>query len=127
MPKTYYLDGSAINAALRGIPYVSPAASYIALYTTSPTKSGGGVEVSGGAYSRQICTWTAPVNGQSFSVGDVIFPVATTLWGTVTSFALVDAPLGGNILYFANLNAPQLIQPNDQLKFFSGQLQVIED
>jgi len=127
MPKTYYLDGSVINAALRAIPYTSPLASYVALYTTSPTKAGGGTEVTGGSYSRQTCTWTAPVNGQSTNLIDIFFPVATALWGTVTSFALLDAPLAGNVLYFANLNAPRLVQINDQVKFPIGQLQVIED
>jgi hypothetical protein len=127
MPKTYYLEDNFINAALRATPYTSPLASYVALYTTSPTKAGGGVEVSGGTYSRQTCVWSIPVNGVSTNSADVDFPVATALWGTITSFALVDSPLAGNILYFANLNAPRLVQINDQVKFPIGQLQVIED
>jgi hypothetical protein len=127
MPKTYYLDGQVINAALRGVPFVPPVASYIALFIVSPTKSGGGIEVTGGSYSRQLITWTAPVNGQSSNTGDIIFPVATVAWGTITSYALLDAPVAGNILYFADLNAPRLVQINDQVKFPTGQLQVIED
>ena len=127
MPKSYFLEDSFINAALRAIPYTSPLTSYVALYTTTPTKAGGGVEVSGGSYSRQICVWTAPVSGSSTNAADLFFPVATALWGTVTSFALLDGPLAGNLLYFANLNAPRLVQINDQVKFPIGQLQVIED
>lgn len=126
MPKTYYLEGNVINAALRATAFVPPTASYVALYTSSPTPAGGGVEVSGGAYSRQIVTWTAPVNGQSFSAITVTFPAATTLWGTVTSFGLFDAGIGGNLLYFANLNAPVLVNIMDQLQFPAGQFQVLE-
>jgi hypothetical protein len=98
----------------------------VALYTTSPNANGGGVEVSGGGYSRQSVVWTAPVNGQSSNVADLVFPVATGVWGTLTSYALCDAPVAGNILYYANLNAPQLVQINDQIKFPSGQLQILE-
>ncbi len=127
MPKTYYLDGVLINAALRQIAYTSPTASYVALYTTSPTQSGGGVEVTGGGYGRQTAVWSAPVAGQSSNTADVTFPVATAAWGTITSFALVDAATAGNILYYANLNATQTVAINDQVKFPAGQLQVIED
>jgi hypothetical protein len=128
MPKTYYLDGALINAALRQIPYTPPLASYVALFTTSPTQSGGGIEVvSGGGYGRQSAVWTAPVSGQSSNVAAVIFPVATGSWGTITSFALMDAPTAGNVLYYANLNASQTININDQVQFPVGQLQVIED
>jgi hypothetical protein len=126
MPKTYYLDGNFINVALRGIPYTPPTGSYIALYTTSPTQAGGGVEVVGGGYGRQAVTWTAPVNGQSFNVADIVFPVATTMWGTVTSYGLVDAGISGNILYYASLSSPQVVQINDQIKFPAGQLQCLE-
>jgi hypothetical protein len=127
MPKSYYLDGNILNAVLRGIPYTSPVASYVALFTTSPTRAGGGVEVSGGSYARRPATWTAPSSGMSSNASDLEFPVASALWGTVTSYGLYDASVGGNLLYFADLNAPRLVQINDQMKFPTGQLQVIED
>ena len=126
MPKTYYWAGNVINAGLRGVPYTPPTGSYVALYTASPTPAGGGVEVVGGGYSRQQAVWTAPVNGQSTNVADLVFPVASTSWGTIVAYGLVDAGLSGNLLYFAPLNAPQLVQINDQVKFPTGQLQVLE-
>ena len=126
MPKTYYLDGALINAALRMVPYTSPAASYVALFTTSPTQSGGGLEVTSGGYSRQTAVWTAPVTGQSSNFADINFPVATIAWGTVVAFGLFDAPTAGNLLYYAPMNAPLPVQINDQVKFPAGQLQVIE-
>ena len=126
MPKTYYLAGNVVNVAVRGIPYTPPTGSYVALYTTSPTQSGGGVEVSALGYSRQAAIWTAPVNGQSSNVADIVFPVALALWGTVVAYGLVDAGLAGNLLYYANLNAPQLVEVNDQIKFPAGQLQILE-
>ena len=126
MPKTYYWAGNVINAGLRGVPYTPPTGSYVALYTASPTPAGGGVEVVGGGYSRQQAVWTAPVNGQSTNVADLVFPVASTSWGTIVAYGLVDAGLSGNLLYFAPLNAPQLVDINSQVKFPVGQLQILE-
>ena len=126
MPKTYYLDSAMINAALRQIAYTPPTGSWVALYTVSPTVSGGGVEVSVGGYSRQSAVWSAPVNGQSSSTADIVFPVASAPWGTIVAFGLLDAGTAGNLLYFAPLNAPQVVATMDQVKFPAGQLQVIE-
>jgi hypothetical protein len=122
MPKTYYLANNVLNAALRGISFSPPVAVYVALYTSAPGVNGGGTEVSGGAYARQTVTLSAPVNGQVTSTVDVLFPVATATWGTVTSFAILDASSGGNMLYFGNLSTPRLVLASDQVRFPSGQL-----
>jgi len=127
MSKTDYLEANLINHVLRGIAFPVPLASYVALFTTAPSEGGGGVEVSGGSYSRQQAIWTAPAGGSTSNTMDILFPVATAVWGTVTSFALMDAIVGGNMLYYANLNAPRFIQINDQLKFPVGQLILTED
>lgn len=122
MPKTYYLDNSMINAALRATPYTSPIAVYLALFTVSPTVGGGGTEVTGGSYARQPIIWTAPINGQSSNVADALFPVASAAWGTIVAFGVYDASSGGNLLYFNTLSTPRNVQINDQVRFPSGQL-----
>jgi hypothetical protein len=122
MPKTYYLDNNFLNAALRGIPFTPPLAVYVALYTVAPDVSGDGTEVFGGGYDRQIVTFTAPANGQVVTTADVLFPVAAALWGTITSFAFLDAPSGGNMLYFGNLSAARPVDISDQVRFPGGQL-----
>lgn len=122
MPKTYYLDDNFLNAALRGIPFDPPPAVYVALYTAAPDVSGGGIEVSGGSYERQLALFTAPVNGQVMTTADILFPVASSLWGTITSFGFLDASSAGNVLYFGNLSAPRLVDVSDQVRFPSGQL-----
>ncbi len=127
MPKTYYLSDNFVNLALRGTSFSPPSAIYVALYTTSPTLAGGGVEVSGGSYTRQSATWVVSSNGQTSNDSDITFPIATALWGTVTSFGLLDSLSGGNLLYFTPLNAPRVVQINDQVMFPTGQLVVIED
>jgi len=126
MPKTYYLDDNFLNAALRGIPFTPPASVYVALYTVAPGVGGGGTEVAGGSYARQTVTLTAPVNGQCSNTADVLFPVASLSWGTIVSFALLDASSGGNMLYFGNLSTPRLVLVSDQVRFPNGQLIVQE-
>lgn len=122
MPKTYYLDDNMVNAALRNIPFTPPATVYIALYTVAPGVGGGGTEVSGGAYARQTATFSAPVNGSSSNTAAVIFPVATATWGTVVSFAILDASSGGNMLYFGSMSTPRLVLASDQVNFPIGML-----
>jgi len=122
MPKTYYLDNSFLSAALRQVPYTSPLAVYVALHTAAPTVGGGGTEVSGGSYARQTVVFSAPVNGQSTNVADVLFPIATVAWGTIVAFGVYDASSGGNLLYFNNLSTPRNVQINDQVRFPAGQL-----
>ncbi len=122
MPKTYYLSNSMLNAALRQVPYTSPVAVYVALFTAAPSVNGGGTEVTGGSYARQPAIFTAPVNGQCSNVADVLFPSATAAWGTVVAFGVYDASSGGNLLYFNNLSSPRNVQINDQVRYPSGQL-----
>lgn len=122
MPKSYYLDNSFLNAALRQTAYTSPVSVHVALFTVAPTVLGGGTEVVGGAYARQTVTFSAPVNGQSSNTVDVLFPVATVAWGTIVAFGVYDASSGGNLLYFNALSTPRSIEINDQVRFPSGQL-----
>jgi hypothetical protein len=126
MPKTEYLATVALNQALRGIPFTSPATVYISLYTTAPTPTSQGIEVAGGSYTRQPATFTAPAGQQTANSADVVFPIATLMWGTLVSFAVMDAPTGGNMLYFADFSAPRLIDVNDQARFPAGQLVINE-
>lgn len=126
MPKTYYLDDNFINVALRNTAFVSPAVIYVALFTVAPGVGGGGTEVVGGGYGRQTVTFDAPVNGQSANTAEVLFPIATAAWGTVTSFALMDASSGGNMLYFGNLSTPRSVLISDQIRFPTGALVVQE-
>lgn len=126
MPKSTYLENSVLNAALRDTPFTSPTTVYIALFTVSPTPSGGGTEVSGGSYARQPITFTAPTTGSVASVADVVFPVASADWGTVVAYAYFDSLAGGNMLYFGAVGSSRTVLTSDQVKFPAGMLIVTE-
>jgi hypothetical protein len=126
MAKSDYLEVNILNHVLRATPYSSPSAVYLAAYTTAPTDAGGGVEVSGGAYTRQTLTF-GPVSGNQVSNdADVLFPIATAPWGAIVHFGIFDAPAAGNLLYHTALAAPRTIVAGDQLRVPVDQLVIAE-
>lgn len=121
-----YLEDALINAVLRNTAYTSPTTVYVSLYTSDPTDSDSGTEVStsGTAYARQSVTFAAPSNGVTTNNADVVFPTATSSWGTVTHIALHDASSGGNLLFHTVLDVAKTIDASDIFKIESGNLSV---
>lgn len=119
-----YLENTLINAVLRGTAYTSPSKVYLALFTNDPTDAGTGTEVSSGAYARREITFSAPSNGVAVSSADVLFPVATASWGTITHIGIYDALTGGNLLFHGVLTNSKTIAADDQLKIASGDVSI---
>ena len=119
-----YLENALVNATLRGQAYTAPTTIYMALFTSDPTDAGTGTEVSGGAYARQTITFSAPTNGSTSNSADVLFPVATAGWGTVSHFAVYDAATSGNMLYYGVLTTSKAISSTDQLKVAAGDVTI---
>jgi hypothetical protein len=91
MAKSYYLDNAVLQAVLAAVPYTSPSAVYVALYTAAPGPTGGGTEVAGGSYQRTACTFGKPTNGALTNSGACTFPQASAGWGTITAFGVHTA------------------------------------
>ena len=127
MSMSDYLENALLNAVLRNTPYTSPSQVYVALFTSDPTDAGTGTEVSGGGYARQAVTFNAPSNGQVTNAADILFPVATASWGTVTHVGIYDAQTGGNLLFSGALTTSKTISANDQLKIAAGSLSISLD
>jgi hypothetical protein len=127
MSMSDYLENALLNAVLRNTPYTSPSQVYVALFTSDPTDAGTGTEVSGGGYARQPVTFNAPSNGQVTNAADILFPVATASWGTVTHVGIYDAATGGNLLFSGALTTSKTISANDQLKIAAGSLSISLD
>jgi hypothetical protein len=124
MSMSDYLENALLNAVLRNTPYTSPSQVYVALFTSDPTDAGTGTEVSGGGYARQPVTFNAPSNGQVTNAADILFPIATASWGTVTHVGIYDAVTGGNLLFHGALTTSKTISANDQLKIAAGDLSI---
>ena len=105
---------------------------FIALFTAAPGETGGGTEVTGGAYARTAhqpldANWTDTdgSDGQTDNATDITFPAPVGAnWGTVISFAQVDRATGVNTMFsYASLTASRVINDGDQApKFAIGAL-----
>ncbi|MEK8132905.1 hypothetical protein WMW72_33990 [Paenibacillus filicis] len=91
---------------------------YLALYTSNPTASDTGTEVTGGGYARQVIPFSAPaVEGGKQSIKNNVliqFPVATADWGTITHIAIRSAVTGGTMTSFGALTSPRTIMQGDR-------------
>lgn len=130
--KSDYLEDKVLDHILGGPDYTRPATVYAALYTASPIDVGGGIEVSGGGYERVAITnnstnWPPSVGGTKTNGTDIVFPVATASWGTIEAVGLLDAPTGGNLLYWATLDTPKAVGAGDTARISAGAFVVSEN
>ena len=121
-----YLETEILDHVFGGNAYTAPSTLYLALFTTDNTDSGGGTEVSGGAYARQSVAFTVSGNTASNSA-DVEFPTATANYGTVVAVAVMDASTGGNQLAYAGLSSDKTIETGDVFRVPSGDLDITLD
>lgn len=124
---TNYLEHALINAVLRSSAYTSPTKVYLGLHTESAGEAGTGAEVSGGSYARQEVAFDAPSNGSTTNSADVLFPVATAAWGTISHFALWDASTAGNALLHGAFTQSKQIESGDQFKVAQGNMTITFD
>lgn len=106
----------ALNALLNG--------AYVSLHIGDP--QGGGVEVSGGAYSRQAYPYNLSGADPTVAANNALiaFNAATTDWGTVTHYGIYSAVSGGTLLSSDPLDNPRAIFTDDVLRFAAGALKV---
>jgi hypothetical protein len=122
-----YLENAIINATLRGLPYTSPSAVYVALYTSSPNEDDTGSEVTGSGYVRRTVTFNPPTNGVTTNAADVEWPAASGNWGVITHIALRDASSAGNLLYWAALPSSRTVNNGDVFKMLAGSISLTLD
>jgi hypothetical protein len=106
----------------------STGGSFISLHTGDPGNTGA-TEISSGGYIRQGGSFAN--SGQNPTIASnntiVAFPAATAAWGTVAYFGVWDAPTLGSFLGSGALDAPQPVNPGDQVRFIVGALQISAD
>jgi len=113
--------------------YTAPATLYISLFTTAPSDSGGGTEVTGGSYARVAVT-NNPTNFPAASAGSksngtvITFPTPSANWGTAVAIGIHDAASAGNLIAWATLATNRVINNGDGApKFAAGALVVTLD
>ena len=115
-----YSEERYVEHFLRNNAVASPAAVYLALFTTDPGEDGSGTESTYVAYARQVSTWTAlDGNGQTMNVGALTFAANGNASAAVTisHAALYDAATGGNMLLHGPLASAKTLAVGDVLSF----------
>ena len=124
MPMTNDLANKLANATLRNTSYTSPALVYVALYSTAPTATTSGTELTGNGYARQLTTFSAPAAGAASSNVTVTFGAASgNNWPTVVAVGIVDASTSGNLMYYSNISGRN-IKMGDSLTFDSSAITI---
>lgn len=132
-------ENTLIDFLFRGQAYTPPSKIYIALFTTCPTDSSGGTEVTGSGYGRvdpgtsALTVWggtdtggtstSSGVNGTTYNLAALTFPVATGDWaGPINCFGGMTALSGGTLLFYAPLTAARTITNGSTASFAIGAL-----
>ncbi len=123
-----YAEKKVQDLILGGVAFAAPA-THVALFTVAPSDTGGGTEVTGGAYARvnvtnNLTNWPAATGATAAkSNGTVVtFATATAAWGTVVAFAIMDATTAGNMLWWGDLTTSKVIASGDTASFAIGSL-----
>lgn len=135
-----YLENKMVDQLFRGQTAPTTSTLYVALLTAAPSDSGGGTEVSGGAYARvavtsSLANWSGTqstgsttassgTGGQTSNNIAITFPTPTATWGTVTHFGIYDASTGGNLLFYGALTISKTINQADTVTFPAASLSV---
>ena len=108
--KSQYMEGKVLDL-LRGTTFTAPADVYVALYTTAPTDSTTGTEVTGSTYARigeATFTFTAPAGTprNTGNTSEILIGGASGMPAcTVVAVGLLDALTVGNLLYWVGITA----------------------
>lgn len=130
-----YVENKLVDLILRGQAFTAPTNTYVALFTATPSDSGGGTEVSGGSYARvavsgALASWAGTQSAGSTTASSgtggvtsnnaaVTFPSPTANWGSITHWGVFDANTSGNLLFWAALGTAKTVNNNDAAPSFA--------
>jgi hypothetical protein len=127
-----FLELELLDHVFGNASYSAPANTHIALFTATPSDSGGGTEVTGGSYVRLQVTnnatnWPAAASGAKANGTEFTFVTATANWGTIVAFGIFDASTSGNLLAWGDVTPNKAINNGDTAKFAVGDLDITLD
>lgn len=131
-----FAENKVVDALLRGQTLGAPATGYVALYTTCPTDSTAGTEVTGGSYARvavtsSLANWSGTQSAGSTTASSgtggtisnnnaITYPSPTANWNTVVCWGILDALTGGNLWIYAALTQNKTINNGDAAPSFAA-------
>lgn len=120
------LANKLLDHILKTTSFSVPTNIYIALYSSAPTATGGGTELSGNGYARKVHdSWDVGAANVSENTGIVVFDAASGGdWLEAVAFGLFDAITGGNFLAWGDLIVAKTVTEGDTAEFADGALDV---
>lgn len=122
---TDYLENKIMDHVVGKTSYTMPS-TWIALFTVTPSDTGGGTECTGGSYARKATAgsdWTAAAAGLATNATALTFVTATGSWGgSIVAAALMDASTAGNMLIWGPLTVAKTVSSGDTLTFAIGDI-----
>lgn len=127
--KSDYLELKVLDHVCRNTTYTQPSVVYSALFTTAPSDSTGGTEVTqaSSGYTRVATTFATAASGQIQNASSFTFPT----WAvavTVIGWALMDTVTfgAGNVLYYTTITTVAYVT-GDQATIATGGITITED
>lgn len=125
-----YAENKILEHSLGKTSWTMPTNVYAALYTVSPTESGGGTEVSASGYARVAITFGSASGGVISNSADIRFPAVgntSASWGTVVAIGILDASTSGNLIWYGATSATVAIDTGDNFTIATGGLVISLD
>jgi hypothetical protein len=121
---TNYAENKILDHLMGTTTYTKPT-TYVALYTTAPTDSSAGTEVTGGSYARLAGSWDAATGGSTSNSGNLDFTGMPAC--TVVAVGVIDNSTGGNLLVYGTLTSSKTLDAGDTLRIATGDLDISID
>lgn len=119
-----YTENMTLEHIVGKTTFARPTA-YVALSTVNPGEDGSGMAEPPGGYNYgRVVTlgssWSIASGGTLSNAVEMVFPIASGSWGTITHFALFDNSVGGNMLGYGTLIQAKLVDNGDTIRFAIG-------
>lgn len=118
---TDYAERKLLDHITGTTSYTRPT-PYLALFTSAPTDSSSGTEVTGGSYVRKTLTFNAASWGSTSNSSNIDFTGMPAC--TVVAVGVFDALTSGNLLFYGTLTVPKAVLANDTFRISAGDLDV---
>lgn len=127
MTSTYFLNSIMGNVFKTQTSPGLPDKVYLGLSSSAPSVDGSGVTepLTSAGYARvELNSLGVPANGVISNTAEISFPESSASWGTVTHFALFDAPTNGNLLMFNSLTQARSVEAATIVMVKTGSLKL---
>lgn len=112
---------------LLGTAGIFPDPLYVGLMTAAPNFDGSGVVEPPGAngyvrpgIANTVGEWPAATGRTKVHTSDVVFNAASSSWGTILYAGLFQSALGNDLVVFAPLDSPRVVNATDVFRFLAA-------